>query len=709
VSINGVVDKFGGNGNTVEGGIAQNTTTDDHNFVVRGGISEALSSGQTLVIYNGDTRLGKATVDGTSWTYQIGTPVSFAAQEGLTFDGNNVTNTGSAGWETGGQVADQLLKGDGSVSFTADETNSSRMLGLNITDSSQGFTDLDYAIYVKNNSNIYIYENGTIRGAAGFGVYAKGDVFTIQRTGTEITYLRNGEVFYTSTVAAPTSDLLVDFTLNNLTATLKNIILSSGEFGSYNLTARVENSSNGELGSASDEYAVKLNKITLAVADDNNAITDGITADNTPTLSGVLSANLYSNEVVGVYNGDERIGTAVVDGTNWSFTPATELADGDYELRAQIEDQTSGSASNGLVSSDVFTLAIGAETPTAKAIIQNVKDEIGDTGTVIAGSIIDDPKPTISGVLDRELGAAQQVAVYDGATFLGNATVDGTSWSFQPEEPLAEGSHSLTAVVESATGIAGETSEPFAFTLQTISLDNIEDNTGFIQGNVLNLNSTDDKTLEYQGSLGSELLEGQVIRAYDYSGLLGTAEVSGTSWTFTAAEAATTAHKLRFQIEADDNPGVAISSTGSHEVNIVSAEALTNVLPEVNTLEVAADQQVDLTLISGLDQRRINDINLGGTESTDISKVTLNLDDVLLAGTNLYVKSDDNDDWSNIDRSSRKQIRIDGDAGTVNVTGTGWTFEGSTTADGETYAIYNHGDDAQILIDSDLTRSGAVL
>ena len=63
-----------------------------------------------------------------------------------------------------------------------------------------------------------------------------------------------------------------------------------------------------------------------------------------------------------------------------------------------------------------------------------------------------------------------------------------------------------------------------------------------------------------------------------------------------------------------------------------------------------------------------------------------------------------------IGSDGRKQIRIEGDVGDkIEVKGSGWEAAGSVTVGDTTYAVFNYGDSAQLLIDLDLERIGAVL
>ncbi len=64
----------------------------------------------------------------------------------------------------------------------------------------------------------------------------------------------------------------------------------------------------------------------------------GITDDTTPTVGGTLSAALTSGQMIGIYDGTTtRLGYAVINGTNWIYTPTTALAMGPHTFVAKVE------------------------------------------------------------------------------------------------------------------------------------------------------------------------------------------------------------------------------------------------------------------------------------------------------------------------------------------------------------------------------------
>jgi hypothetical protein len=447
--------------------------------------------------------------------------------------------------------------------------------------------------------------------------------------------------------------------------------------------------------------------------------------DSTPTLAGSLATALGSGEVVAVWDGSTRLGTATVSGTNWSYTPSG-LSAGSHSLFVQVES----AGGQALAVSNTFGLTVDGTAPTQSALITgltNTQNGAVSSYALSSGGLADD-HPLLSGIVGiPSLAANQQVAIYDGATRLGYATVSGSSWSFyvQPGQ-LSAGTHSLTAVVENtATGAKGTASSAFAIDVQSINLSTITDDVGAWTGNVLSrglsyvdgsgvvtaANSgttvTDDSTPTLGGTLGHALGGSQVLAVYDGLTLLGNATVSGTSWSFTSSALSTGTHSLSFQIENTSTPGVPLMKTGTASLNIVAASAELSNATASSVLSINNAGLVDLTAVSGAQQPTFNKVTLG---ASGVSGITLKLDtsDVLGGTIAQYVSSL----GTSVGFDGRKQVLIDGTtatSNTVNVADTGWSSMGSTTISGKTYAVYNHDTTAQLLIDTLLTRTGGVL
>lgn len=110
----------------------------------------------------------------------------------------------------------QTLDGDGFVEWTVDTITQTRWVGLSLSSAALSMDPLtfDYAIRF-DVSDYSAYENGTLKQSATGAVV--GDRLRIQRTGTTITFLRNGAVYYTS-VTASSGSLRIDIGISTSSA-----------------------------------------------------------------------------------------------------------------------------------------------------------------------------------------------------------------------------------------------------------------------------------------------------------------------------------------------------------------------------------------------------------------------------------------------------------------------------------------------------------
>jgi len=141
---------------------------------------------------------------------------------GVSIAGNNtLTKTASTAWNNSGAASAESIPGDGAVEFTAMATNTFRMVGLSNGNASATYASINYAIYLAG-TTLYVYENGASRGT--FGSYASGDIMRVERIGSTVNYLRNGSIFYISTIASSGS-LVVDTSSYTIGAQIVNATL----------------------------------------------------------------------------------------------------------------------------------------------------------------------------------------------------------------------------------------------------------------------------------------------------------------------------------------------------------------------------------------------------------------------------------------------------------------------------------------------------
>ncbi|KFK92839.1 Ig-like domain-containing protein, partial [Serratia sp. Ag1] len=243
-----------------------------------------------------------------------------------------------------------------------------------------------------------------------------------------------------------------------------------------------------------------------------------VTDDARPELSG----SGKPGSVVTVKDGDTVLGTTTVnpDGS-WSFTPDTDLGEGNHSLTVTAED-----AAGNSVTSPAFELKVDTLAP-AQPVIGGAIDDVGDIrGPLSSGSVTDDANPTFNGT--AEPGSI--INVYDNGNLLGSVSTDNNgAWSFTPTTPLVEGDHSITTT---ATDKAGNTSDPSdAFDLTTdysapdaskVAITGVDDAVGTIVGNVAAGGTTDDNRPTIKGT-GAEA--GNTITVYNGTTVIGTALV----------------------------------------------------------------------------------------------------------------------------------------------------------------------------------------
>ena len=177
---------------------------------------------------------------------------------------------------------------------------------------------------------------------------------------------------------------------------------------------------------------------------------DGITNDNTLTLTGTAEANA----TVKVYDGATLLGSATANGSGaWSYTTAA-LPNGAHSLTATATD----AAGNTGAASSALSVTIDTTAPAAPTITSFSTDS-----GVVGDGITNDNTLTLTGTAE----AGSTVKVYDGATLLGSALASGTgAWSYTTAV-LPNGGHSLTATATDAAGNTGVASTALSVTIDT--------------------------------------------------------------------------------------------------------------------------------------------------------------------------------------------------------------------------------------------------
>ena len=177
-----------------------------------------------------------------------------------------------------------------------------------------------------------------------------------------------------------------------------------------------------------------------AIAENSGAeqVVYTVTSTDTDVVSGTTTYSLGAG-------GDESAFTI-----NSNSGAVTLTGNPDYEAKSSygftvVATDAAGNADSQLVSLAITDLNEG--TPTTTATITNVRETTANSPTSTS--------LTLSGTLSAALVAGEVVKVFDGAMYLGNATVvttvSGTTWSYSNGETTA-GNHTFNVEVANATG-----------------------------------------------------------------------------------------------------------------------------------------------------------------------------------------------------------------------------------------------------------------
>jgi Bacterial Ig-like domain/Regulator of chromosome condensation (RCC1) repeat len=361
-----------------------------------------------------------------------------------------------------------------------------------------------------------------------------GSIAAALSAGQSLRVLRNGAAVGTATVSG-TSWQYTD----------------TAPEGAVSYTARVE--AGAVVGTASGSFDFTVDSIVPTQVATVTQISDdfvgalanpGTTADQTPTVSGTLSAALGSGERIRLRRTTTATGTTVdtlltPTGLTWSYTETALVPAGTYTYQTQVFDLAANAT--GFTTARTVTIDPTAiPLPGAAATISTING-ITPTGAPASIGLSSNPTPTLAGTLQRALNAGEVVRVFRNSAPLPTAaTVTGTNWSFT-NSTLADGGYTFTARVEQASNSAvfGQTSASAAVTIdataptQTIAISGIFDDSGT---NVVG-NSTLDRTPTLSGTLSAAVGPGETLQVTRTGGVgpavTSPVSTSGQNWTFT--------------------------------------------------------------------------------------------------------------------------------------------------------------------------------
>ena len=448
-----------------------------------------------------------------------------------------------------------------------------------------------------------------------------------------------------------------------------------------------------------------------SVTDDVGPLTGALqsgdlTDDSRPQISG----RSEPGNTVRIYDRGVEIGSVQADDQgNWSFTPESKLADGEYSFTVVAEN----AAGTRSPASEAFELVVyTGNGPTQVARLSHMGKDSGQSGN----DFVTDNGTygrLMYGALSAELNAGQtlQVSTDGGRTWF-DALVDGTNWAAQ-DRSVHSGNWTIQTRVVDQAGNSGyvmqqavvlDTSAPRA--PSSIRLDGTHLLVGFDPANVAvgdrisviadggtqrfehTLTQADiaagSVTLEV-GSIGSASAA-LVDRAGNLSGFANTGAAPSSNYVLTG-------DVTEVYGQSRDNVFSVANVCVLEQIKVIEGNA------GVDTLKLTgADQVLDLSALRG----RLSSIEVIDLTGSGDNTLKVSLGDVLDLGNQRSFINDDN-----------VQLAVKGNAGDVVMLGDllpngmdvgDWENLGQVTAAGIVYEVYQHtGFEAEILVQQGVT------
>ncbi|WP_354410998.1 Ig-like domain-containing protein [Variovorax atrisoli] len=529
------------------------TSTNDTTPVLKGTVS-GLKAGDVVQVFEGAVLLGTATVNGAAWTFALPVLANGTAHTYKAVIADAAGNKGTASADFSLSVA------------TAVPSQSAQIVGF--TDDQAPLTGTFGSGAVTNDTSPLL--NGTFSGTLN-----TGDVIVIYRNGARL-----GAATMTGGGAWTFQDAgLVDNT-------------------SYSYAAFVEDAA-GNRGGSSAAFTLTIDQRAPSTAPSIDSVTDdvapvtgsiasgGTTNDARPELKG---SGAEPNGTVRIYDSGTLIGTATVDDAGkWSFTPEAgkELVNGAHSLTASSVD----AAGNEGPQSVATAFTIDTIAPSQSTTIVSIKDDQGALqGTVADGGFTDDVAPQLAGTLSAPLQAGEKVVVLRDGAVIGTATMtDATHWTFD-DAGLSDGrTYAYTARVEDAGGNRGAISGSYAITIDTsvpaqkAAISTVFDNVEPVQGDVANGGTTNDSQPELRGTITGSLAANEFVAVYRDGVKIGTASISGTSWSYTDTSGLANAASYSYTVRVEDAAGNGGAASSPYVITLkLSGPATTAAITGVN-------------------------------------------------------------------------------------------------------------------------------
>ncbi len=353
--------------------------------------------------------------------------------------------------------------------------------------------------------------------------------------------------------------------------------------GKHRLTADAVDAAGNS--ATSPEYSLTIDTIAPAApsapdltttSDTGASSIDNVTADTTPTLTGVVEAG----STVEIFDGATSLGTTVADSNgNWHLTTGP-LTDGAHSFTATATDLA------GNVSTASGALAVTVDTTAPAPPSAPDLAAASDTGASSTDNITGDNTPTLTGTAE----AGSTVELFDGLTSLGTTVANGSgNWSFTTGV-LGETVHNLTIKATDAAGNVSVASAALVVTIDTTA-PAAPSTPDLAAKSDTGVSSTDNITADTTPTLTGTAEAGSTVEVFDGITSLGTTVADGSGdWSFTTGVLGETVHDLT--IKATDAAGnVSVASAAL----AVTIDTTAPAAPSTPDLAAASDTGVSST------------------------------------------------------------------------------------------------------------------
>ncbi|MCJ0741862.1 YDG domain-containing protein [Pedobacter montanisoli] len=276
--------------------------------------------------------------------------------------------------------------------------------------------------------------------------------FTIDKTAPIVSGVTNSGLYNT--------DKTISF--NEGTATLNGSTFSSGSVvsteGTYILVVTDAAGNKTTVSFTIDKTPPTTYVTSLKLSDDSGpSSTDFITNIAAQTLSGTLSANLQTGEIVYISldNGSTYVAATVAVGSN-TFSLNGVTLSGSNTLKVYVGDQA---GNKGTEHAQVYVL----DTQAPAAPSTPVLTAASDSGVSNSDHLTNVTQPTFTGTAEP----GTTVTLYSGSTVLGTGIATGGNWIITLTSPLVNGTYSITAKATDLADNVSSASLAIAITIDT--------------------------------------------------------------------------------------------------------------------------------------------------------------------------------------------------------------------------------------------------